>query len=100
MFRFLPSSAFPQGGLHKEQLIRLCATMGELDFRGSLSEITCPTLVLCGQRDTANQKAARELAALVKDAQLHIIPGAGHEVNLDAPEKLSELLCHFYGQTS
>ena len=100
LFRFLPSSAFPQGGLHKEQLIRLCATMGELDFRGSLSEITCPTLVLCGQRDTANQKAARELAALVKDAQLHIIPGAGHEVNLDAPEKLSELLCHFYGQAS
>ena len=100
IFRLMPERAFAGAGMGKRDTIRLTTSMMELDFRQQLGRVACPVLVLTGEKDAANRKAARELAALVKDAQLHIIPGAGHEVNLDAPEKLSELLCHFYGQTS
>ena len=73
--------------------------MMDLDFSGSLSEIACPALILCGERDTANKKAAVSLAGILKNAELQEIAGAGHEVNKDAPEKLSQALRSFYRQT-
>ena len=50
-----------------------------------------PVLV-CGEKDAANLKAARRLAKLLPHAQLHILPGAGHELNTDAPAALAALL--------
>ncbi len=83
-------------GFEKEAFIRLCKTMMNLDFSDSLSKITCPALVICGEKDRANKKAAGKLAGILANAELREIPGAGHEVNLDAPEKLSEALGRFY----
>ena len=83
----------------KKAFIQLCKTMMKLDFSDSLSKITCPTLILYGERDAANKKAAIELASLVKNARIQEIVGAGHEVNRDAPKKLSEILDDFYRQT-
>lgn len=99
LFQFAPGSAFRSTGFEREALIRLCKTMMDLDFRDSLSKITCPTLILYGERDTANKKSAIELARMVKNAQIQEIAGAGHEVNRDAPEKLSDILGDFYRQT-
>ena len=96
LFRFMPKSAFQQMGFEKEAFIRLCKTMMNLDFSDSLSKITCPALVICGEKDRANKKAAGKLAGILANAELREIPGAGHEVNLDAPEKLSEALGRFY----
>ena len=42
------------------------------------------------------QADAGKLAGILANAELREIPGAGHEVNLDAPEKLSEALGRFY----
>ena len=56
----------------------------------------CPACVLCGEKDGPNQKAARELSLKLPQAQLHIIPNAGHEVNKDQPEKLAEILTAFF----
>lgn len=33
-----------------------------------------------------------ELAGSLKNAELQIISGTGHEINIEAPEKLSEVL--------
>lgn len=99
LFRFMPSSAFRSTGFEKKAFIRLCKTMMELDFSNSLSEVTCPTLVLYGEGDQANRKAAVQLAGILRNAELQEIAGAGHEINKDAPEKLSEVLCNFYHQT-
>lgn len=99
LFRFMPSSAFQSTGFEKKAFIRLCKTMMELDFSNSLSRITCPTLVLYGERDQANRKAAVKLAGILKNAELREIAGAGHEINRDAPEKLSEILCDFYNRS-
>lgn len=96
LFRLMPKGMFSQTGFSKEDMISLCASMTDLDFSGSLSKIRCPVLVVCGEKDAANLRASKELAALIPSARLEIIPGSGHEINLDAPEKLSELLRDFY----
>ena len=92
LFRILPKSAFSQTGFQKADFIRLCRSMAELDFSRSLRKVTCPVLVLCGEHDRANQKAARMLAGLLKNAAFQQIPNAGHEVNTDVPERLAEIL--------
>lgn len=99
LFRFMPNSAFQSTGFEKKAFLRLCKTMMELDFSSSLSTISCPTLVLYGERDSANKKAAVQLAATLKNAEIQEIKGAGHEVNKDAPGKLSEALRDFYRKT-
>lgn len=96
LFQLIPKSMFQQTGLGKKEFIRLCKAMMELDFSSSLQKVSCPTLILCGQRDSANKKASTELAGLLKNAKLQIIPGSGHEVNIEAPKKLSEALGVFY----
>ncbi len=58
------------------------------------------SLVLCGSKDRANRKAARELAEQLPQARLHWIAGAGHEANLDSPEVMAELLRGFYQSLS
>lgn len=92
LFHFMPKSVFAQMGFQKADFIRLCHSMAELDFSRSLHKVTCPALVLCGEHDRANQKAARMLAGLLKNAAFQQIPNAGHEVNVDAPERLAKIL--------
>ncbi len=96
VFRLLPGRAFRQMGLSKGEVIGLTRSMMDLDFRGDLGRVSCPTLVLCGERDRANQKAALELRAGIPKAERAWIPGAGHEVNRDAPEALAEALRQFF----
>lgn len=95
VFRFLPERAFAQSGVGKEGLIRLTASMMPLDFRGELSRVACPALILAGEKDAANGRAARELAGLLPRGTFREIPGAGHEVNSDAPQKLAEAIRNF-----
>ena len=47
-------------------------------------------------RDNANKKAAKELAKLLKNARLEIVSGAGHEVNVETPDKGGKLLSSIY----
>lgn len=96
MFRLMPRSAFKGAGLGKGEMIELCRSMMSLNFKNDLAKITCPTLVVCGERDKANIKAAEELAAKLPNARLEIIPNAGHELNTQAPQKLAEIINGFY----
>lgn len=96
LFRLMPRSMFQQAGFGKAEFLRLCSSMMKLDFSGSIQRVACPVLILCGEKDSANKKAAAELAKRLKDAELQIIEGAGHEVNVDAPERLAEALQGFY----
>lgn len=98
LFRFMPKSSFRQTGFGKREFMLLCKTMMTLDFSLSIGEVRCPVLVIYGEKDSANKKAALELADNLKNAQLQVIPGAGHEVNVEAPEKLAEVLRDFYKQ--
>ncbi len=91
-FRFMPKSMFWQMGFEKKDYIGLCKSMMELDFTDRLDNISCPVMIVCGEKDNANKKAAKELAMLLKDARLEFVSGAGHEVNVEAPDKLGKLL--------
>lgn len=98
LFQFMPKSAFQSTGFEKKAFIRLCGTMMDLDFSDSLSKVICPTLIFYGEQDSANKKAAVSLAGILKNAEVQEIAGAGHEINVDAPEKLAEALRGFYRQ--
>lgn len=96
LFRLMPQSMFRQVGFGKHDLISLCGTMANLDFRDSLSRVSCPVLVVCGEKDNANKKASIELADILKHSQFREVSETGHEVNLESPEKLAALLRGFY----
>lgn len=96
LFRIMPGSAFGQMGFQKKELIRLCGSMAELDFGGSIRKVACPVLLLCGEKDVSNKKASMELAEKLPNAEFAEIEGAGHEVNLEAPKKLAEKLAVFF----
>jgi pimeloyl-ACP methyl ester carboxylesterase len=60
--------------------------------RVRLESIAAPALVLSGERDlSGRRRAAQQLAAGLADAELAVIPGAGHLANLDRPDLYSKL---------
>ena len=97
IFRFMPRKAFEEMRISKEAFRTLSLSMQDLDFSDKLKVLSCPVLILCGEKDRANRKAAEELACGIKRARLRFVENAGHEVNIQAPEKLAKLLMDFYG---
>ena len=71
-------------------------TMTELDFRDSLCKVSCPALIVCGEKDNANKKASKELASYLSDSHFHELLKAGHEANIESPEELATVLQEFY----
>ncbi len=100
LFSCMPPTAFAQTGFGKKDFLALCRSMAALDFSGELHRISCPVLAVCGQKDQPNRKAAEELARILPGANLRIIPGAGHEVNVDQPGLLAAELEEFYANTA
>ena len=96
LFRFMPKSMFQQMGFSKREFLQLCKTMMPLDFSDSLPQISCPALVIYGEKDTANKKASVKLADILANAEFSELKGSGHEVNTEAPEQLAAVLCRFY----
>lgn len=98
IFRFMPKSMFQQTGFGKSDFLKLCNTMMELDFSDSIYNVSCPTLVIYGEKDRANKNASIELANTLIDAELQVFNGVGHEINIEAPDKLEETLRVFFGK--
>lgn len=72
------------------------AVMARMDYRPLLPSITCPLLVACGEADAlSTPEHAREIAALAPHARLEIVPGAGHMLTLEQPERVNALLLHW-----
>ena len=92
LFRCMPSKSFDSIGLSKSDTIKLSHSMRSLDFTSQLSGITCPVTIVCGEKDSANLKASKKLNELLPQATLQIVPGAGHEINKDAPEVIADIL--------
>lgn len=100
VFRFMKDESFQSLGYSKEDFIRLCKTTGQVDLTARLSGICCPTLVLCGEDDKPNKKAALGLSKSIPGSELHFISDSGHQVNLDNPRGLADLLQDFLGMGS
>ena len=75
---------------------RLLLAAGAFDVRNRLGEITCPTLVIAGDRDTTvplNVKQA--LAAGIPGARFELVADSGHATPIDQPEVFNELVLGF-----
>ncbi|ONK22335.1 hypothetical protein BLX87_16705 [Bacillus sp. VT-16-64] len=96
IFQVLPNSVFKKMGLPKKDAIQLMKSMKELDFSMRLSAISCKTLILCGEKDKPNRKAAKQLSNLIMDAKLKFIQSAGHEANVDNPEGMAKIIKSFW----
>ena len=69
--------------------------------RRRVSTLRIPTLVVVGEDDKADFLAiAQHLAEEIPDADLAIVPGAGHLVGVDQPEELNALLLEFLAEDS
>lgn len=96
LFRLMPNSMFKQTGFTKADVISLCGTMAELDFTESLHNVSCPVLIVCGEKDNANKKASKELACYLSKSSFYELLKTGHEVNIEAPEEIAMVLQEFY----
>lgn len=96
IFRIMPNATFRKMGFNKTDMINLCKSMMDLDFRQDLKKIKCRTLVICGEKDKANKSASLELKQEIPNAEFSIISHAGHEVNIDNPLELGEKLNAFF----
>jgi pimeloyl-ACP methyl ester carboxylesterase len=66
------------------------------DVTGRLAEIKVPALVIHGDADAAIELAlAEKLAAGLPDAELVVVPGAGHAANLTHPETVNPAIAVF-----
>jgi 3-oxoadipate enol-lactonase len=74
-------------------LAAACRALVGHDTRDRLHQVTAPTLVMVGAEDTETpQSYARAIAERIPGARLVVVPGAGHLVNVEAPEAVNEEL--------
>jgi 2-succinyl-6-hydroxy-2,4-cyclohexadiene-1-carboxylate synthase len=57
-----------------------------------LAELAVPVDLVVGERDEKFRAIAERMEAALPDARLHVVPGAGHAVHLEAPDAVTELL--------
>jgi pimeloyl-ACP methyl ester carboxylesterase len=71
------------------------------DVMDHLGSITQPTLVVCGAEDQMTPlRYAQFLSRSIPDARLDVIPGAGHMVMLERPDRVADSLLSFLKDVS
>lgn len=84
----------------KRTLLAALQELANLDLRPRLSQVTAPTLVLCGSKDRPNIPLSRELATGIAAAELKIVDGATHLWNLQQPEAFNRTVTEFLQRTA
>ncbi len=65
------------------------------DMREQLYRLTYPTLLITGILDSKFTSIAQEMVQLLPDAQLTVVPDAGHIVHLEQPKTFDRLVRDF-----
>ncbi len=88
------------GAVGKEGFLRQQqAILDRPDSRGSLAQIGCQTLVLCGCQDQLTPvELHEEMAAEVVNARLVVIEDCGHLTTLERPEQVTEAMATWLQQ--
>lgn len=72
---------------------QLAAQATRRDAHAAIAGLTCPVLVLCGERDALCPPAFHHaIAAHARDATLQVLPDAGHLLTLEAPAAAATVL--------
>ncbi len=70
--------------------LRATGTGTQTPLWDRLHEIVCPVLVLAGERDAKFTELGHRLVAGIPDAELVVVPGAGHSVHLEQPDATAD----------
>ena len=92
LFKFMPENRFKDIGLKKKDFITLTNSMMDMDLTSSLNKVNSPVVVICGEKDNVNKKAAIKLAGELPNAKFSMIDNSGHEVNVDNPQGLAKAM--------
>lgn len=66
------------------------------EVTGKLGALTCPALVMTGERDAGSTPAmARKMADAIPDAELHILEDQHHMMPTLAADKVNEIILRF-----
>ena len=95
VFKLLPKSLFETMAFDKKDTFILGKTMKKLDFSNRVNKVQCPTLVISGEKDSANIKSAYYLSESIKNAELKIIANTGHVVNEENPKELASIISEY-----
>ena len=72
---------------------RFLVGMQAMDYRAGLASLTVPTTVVVGRRDLLTPpRLGRALAAAIPGARLVEVPGAGHMLPFEEPDRLAEII--------
>jgi pimeloyl-ACP methyl ester carboxylesterase len=85
-----------------EQLIRQNrAVIARPDARPGLPRLRCPVLVMCGEADLLTPpERSREIASLVPQARLVMVPRCGHMLTMERPDLVNAALMEWLGALS
>jgi pimeloyl-ACP methyl ester carboxylesterase len=93
---FLPTIAFDTARAGPWVIWRAFRHLLADDVRPLLPTLAAPTLLIWGRFDPLVPLAhGRQMAELIPDARLRIIPDAGHNAMADRPERFNDLLLSF-----
>lgn len=89
------------GDLDFPAVIRLCRCFLEVDFTSRLDQISAPTCVVVGEKDWLKGiEYAQILQDKIQEAELHLIPGAGHASCWENPTVFNSILLDFLAKHS
>jgi 3-mercaptopyruvate sulfurtransferase SseA/pimeloyl-ACP methyl ester carboxylesterase len=64
-----------------------------------LEQLATPVLVAAGEQDVPGfREMSAVLARRIPGAEYHVVPGAGHMINMERPAEVNELLTRFLGR--
>jgi 3-oxoadipate enol-lactonase len=84
-----------------EAVVRLCESFLEVDFTAQLGDVKAPTCIMVGERDILKgPEYATVLKDHIKQAELHILRGAGHASCWERPEEFTSVILGFLAKYS
>ena len=96
IFHIMPKATFKKMGCSKREFITLVNSMSNLNIAKDLEKINCKSLIVCGSKDNVNMESAKLLNNSIKNSEFKIISNSSHEVNIDNPEELSNIIYEFW----
>lgn len=109
-FAFHPDNAPALGAAYLEQVLgagpqqliaQNRAVIARPDARPHLPQLRCPVLVMCGESDPLTPpECSRDIAALVPQARLVLVPRCGHMLTMERPEVVNATLAQWLRSVS
>lgn len=96
IFKIMPKSVFEEMGCSKKDFTNFVNSMASMDILSKIKNIKCKTLIIYGEKDKVNLQSAKDLHNNIFNSEIKIIENSSHEVNIDNPKELSNVIERFY----